>query len=205
MTQPLFNSAHAALTFAFQYSGQQYDLSPMGRAMRGPTGSGLGLVGMDGAGQAGIIRAMVRRLGRLQEAIIVARFAPRTVPCCGCGSPKPSPEWCDAINVIQDAAGSAALSGQMSHRQLRAVIVERAFGGAASLAEMAERCEVHRHTASKHNGLILMWLRGRRAHPGKAAVPGVEQLALVEIEDALISAGLVGEDEHQAAAAMAAA
>lgn len=201
MNQPLFTSAHAALTFAFQYSGQQYDLSPMGRAMAGPRGGGLGLTGNDGAAQAGMIRAMVRRVGRLAEAIITARYAPRTEPCPCCETPRRAIEWSNAINVIQDEAAASALSGQMSHRQLRAVIVERAFGSDASLVQVAEKCDVHRNTASKHSSLILLWLRGRRAHPGKDGVPGAEQMAMREIEDVLQAAGLIGSADEIARAA----
>lgn len=78
---PLFESAHGALVFAFNFSGQCYDRPMMNRLASPAVGSGKGLVGLDGAAQAGMIRAEVQTLGKLAEAIIIARIAPRTVPC----------------------------------------------------------------------------------------------------------------------------
>ncbi|MNV60944.1 hypothetical protein D3C71_1534330 [compost metagenome] len=58
-TVPLFPRAHAALTFALNYSMQQYDRPLMNRIASGELtagmapGGGEGLSGLDGAGQAG--------------------------------------------------------------------------------------------------------------------------------------------------------
>jgi hypothetical protein len=194
MTEPLFKSAHDALIFAFNYADQQSDRSAMSRLMSGPLGAGKGLSGIDGAAQAGFILAKVRALGALPEAILTARYAPRTKPCACCASPRPADRWHGAIRIIQDAAIDGALSSQSSsNRALRTVIVSRAFGSKESLVDAAEQCGVHRNTATKHNGLIVMWLRGRKAQPGKEAVIGEEAKAMAAIEDMLTVSGVVGE------------
>ena len=77
----LFNSAHGALVFAFNFSGQAYDRPMMNRLATPSVGTGKGLVGLDGAGQSGFIRAEVKAMGKLSEAIIIARIAPRSTPC----------------------------------------------------------------------------------------------------------------------------
>jgi hypothetical protein len=58
----IFASAEEAITFACNYSSQQYALSPMAKILqRGAYGSGRGLVGLDGAGQAGMVFAELER------------------------------------------------------------------------------------------------------------------------------------------------
>lgn len=62
----------------------RYALSPMAKLMKTGIGAGKGLVALDGAAQAGIIRARVAQLPTLQAVCIVARYAPRfeEFPCC---------------------------------------------------------------------------------------------------------------------------
>jgi hypothetical protein len=191
--QPLFKTTHDALTFAFAYSGQQYDRSAMARAMVGATPAGKGLSGVDGAGQAGMIRRKVASLGPVWEAILQVRYAPRMQPCCACGKDRLSDAFTGGVRVIQEAAVGAALSGQLSNRALRTAIVARAFGLEESLVQVAEECGVARNTASKHNGLIIAWLRGKKAHAGKPAVPGEEERAFAAIDELLCVGGIVGE------------
>ena len=191
--QPLFKTTHDALTFAFAYSGQQYDRSAMARAMAGATPLGKGLAGNDGAAQAGFIRRKVASLGPVAEAILTARYAPKTQDCACCGKPRTGDAWVGAVRVIQEAAVGAALSGQLSNRALRAAIVARAFGSTESLVEVAEQCGVARNTASKHNGLILTWLRGKKSQGTKPAEPGEEEKALTAINELLCDSAIVGE------------
>ena len=77
----LFRSTQDALLFAFRHAGQAYDRPLMLRMADASRGSGAGLAGLDGAAQAGMIRAEVAALGRLHEAVLVARFADRAIPC----------------------------------------------------------------------------------------------------------------------------
>lgn len=77
----LFDNAHGALVFAFNFSGQCYDRPAMNRLATPAAGTGKGLVGLDGAAQAGFILAEVKGMGKLAEAILTARLAPRSMPC----------------------------------------------------------------------------------------------------------------------------
>jgi len=75
--EPLFPHAHAALLFAFRYNLEQYDPTPIAALMKrkeGALGTGKGLVGMDGASQAGRIRYEVSQLPKLEQLVIAARF-----------------------------------------------------------------------------------------------------------------------------------
>lgn len=164
---PLFDSAHSAVVFAFNFSSQCYDRPLMNRMADGPKRPGKGLAGLDGAGQAGMIRREIAQLGPLHEAIIIACFAPRSVPCdcrrpCCCGK-KTNHEWSDAIGLItQYAVGQ--LSGTVSNYRLRRGIVSKAFGEKVSIGELAVTCGVNRDTASAHNEKINSWLCGRRVN-----------------------------------------
>jgi len=82
---PLFGSAHQALLFAYTYSPHQYGNAAAAErsiAMFGRSryevlhrSSGRGLFGLDGAAQAGMIKAQVQTMPRLMQKVIEARFA----------------------------------------------------------------------------------------------------------------------------------
>ena len=76
----IFDSTRSALVFAFGFRTQQYGETPLAKLQRHRLGSGRGLVGMDGAGQAGMVLAQIDRLGPTDRAVIIARFAPRFEP-----------------------------------------------------------------------------------------------------------------------------
>jgi hypothetical protein len=61
-----------ALMFAFRFSSQQY--AKVQKVDPTPLGNGLGLIGIDGAAQAGFIAYMAFELGKVKEAALVARF-----------------------------------------------------------------------------------------------------------------------------------
>lgn len=84
-TEPLFDNSHQALLFAYTYSEQQHAVAAAAErwiAMQGreryerpmPHRPSRGLKGLDGAAQAGMIRAAVLRLDPLHQAYIDARF-----------------------------------------------------------------------------------------------------------------------------------
>lgn len=87
MKEPVFDSLGNALTFAYRFSGQQFaraqNIDPT------PLGSGRGLVGLDGAAQAGMILSEVKLCGSLEEMVLRARFSDpfdrsaRPCDCCG--------------------------------------------------------------------------------------------------------------------------
>jgi hypothetical protein len=193
-TDPIFESAHSAALFAHRFSTEQYGRSAMSRMMTGPTGTGKGLAGIDGAGQAGMIRRLVQGLGPLHEAIIVARFSPREMDCaCGsacCSGKFNNLEWAAAVRKIGEFSITATPCA-VSNLRLRCGVVAKHFGIPLNIGELADQCEVHRNTASKHASLILAWLRGKPAKGQHPAVTGEEAKALMGLHDVLQAARLV--------------
>jgi len=184
---PLFSSAYAALTFALNYSMQQYDRPLMNKVASGeltavmaPEG-GKGLSGLDGAGQAGMIRAELARLKPIEQAVLVAHAAPSQIPCaCGiacCSGWKTNPEWQDAMSVLTTAAASGALPGCVSNGRLRSALIQRLFGAKVTLASLAERYEVDENTVGAHHAKLKRWLFGMADKKNKDDALGLHQQA----------------------------
>lgn len=196
--QGLFDTAHGALVFAFNFSGQCYDRPMMNRMASPAIGSGKGLVGLDGAGQAGMIRAEVQSLGKLAEAILMARIAPRTTHCscrssC-CAGYKPNKEWTDAISILADHIRTTALAGCVSNGLLRREYVVRYFTRKeqrVSLEQLADLHNIARNTVSAHNAKVASLFGGTTAKKNGAACPGLESAAVAAIEDRFRSIGLI--------------
>ncbi|MGE6498636.1 DNA-binding protein [Cupriavidus metallidurans] len=201
MTDALFSSTHAALRFAFAYSTEQYGQTPMSKLMRGTIGSGKGLIGTDGAAQAGMIRSRIdEALSGRHVAILVARFAPPRHQCncrssC-CSGHRTNPEWDAAIQHLTDDVASL-FAGSLSHRQMRRFLIDRYFGNdkdasgkKITLEDVARKCNVHRDTAAAHNAKVTQFLRGTRGINGSL---GEEDKALRQADDALRGVGLVEE------------
>lgn len=190
----LFRTTHAALTFAYNHTDQVYD-KPMMARMAQPPGTGKGLGGVDGAGQAGIILGALEKLPRLYQAILVARFAPQSEPCKCCKGATDRLEWLEAIREISNAAACDALSAHPTPRVLRDAIVARYFGKDVKLSDAADRAGVSAATASNHNGKIKLWLYGTRTTKQKdgqrgEGKQGVEALAMQYAADLLAAKGL---------------
>jgi hypothetical protein len=131
--EPLFDSAYAALAFAYRYSTQQYQPTPMARLMRGSIGSGKGLHGLDGAAQAGIIRAEVEKIREFERSAIVARFAVN------------DREGLSAkIRLIQPA--TASLGTGVHSRRLVDALVQRYYGKRVHLKDLSEMVGIHPNT-----------------------------------------------------------
>jgi len=117
---------------------------------------GMGLVGLDGAAQAGQIRRELWELPDLHRSVPIARAAPRDLPCdCGrpcCVKHTPNEEWRAAIAWLTNA--SAAYASSFSHYQVRLAIVERIFGLKCNLANITRKCDAHVDTVSKYNAVI---------------------------------------------------
>lgn len=196
----LFQNAHGALTFAFNFSGQAYDRPMMNRLASPAIGSGKGLVGLDGAAQAGMIRAEVKAMGKLAEAILIARVAPRMTPCscrssC-CSGHKPNKEWTDAVAYLADYVRTAVYAGCVVNGLMRREYLVRYFtkkDERVSLEALAEKYDIARNTVSAHNAKVATWLGGVPARKDKPAMLGMEQAAFDAIEDRLRSIGMVGE------------
>ncbi|HXF67430.1 MAG TPA: hypothetical protein VNK67_12140 [Burkholderiales bacterium] len=179
---PLFRTVDGALLFSLNYAHGQVRQVPLAQLVGGAA-KGRGLGGLDGAAQAGMIRAELMRLHPLRRAILTARFAAPTTPCA-CRSPccrgyRESAEWAEAVETVVEAALRAAAAGTISHYQLRRALVGRYFGVRVSFIEVASRCKVNRDTASDYYRRMTDWLKRE------------EKLARYEIEDHLRQAGVV--------------
>lgn len=142
----LFKNASEALVFAFRYSHQQYALSPMAKMMQtGIRGSGKGLVSLDGAGQAGMIRREVDALPSLQRSCIVARYSPRTEDCPCCGGDKMLDEYKEAVANL--AEWSLQWITGMSVRSMRHAIIRAYYERGVSIQETAKRLNVGKSVA----------------------------------------------------------
>lgn len=201
-TETLFKTPQAALTFAFHYSMQQQG-RPLADRLASPAGrTGKGLSGVDGAGQAGMIRREMKELSLLERAALVARFAPRSMPCncrnACCAGYRINPEWDEAIRALEQGV-LRELAGHVSHQRLRRKLVEEVFGVKIVLKDLAEACGVHPNTAAAHRKIIRKWLSGQKAQHGKGgietahATDGIESAARRKIDTALSLAGIVGE------------
>lgn len=146
ITDPLFDSAYAALAFAYRYSTQQYQPTPMARFMRGSIGSGKGLHGLDGAAQAGIIRAIVEALPGPERNAIVGRFAIDRI------------ESLSAKMALVPVA-SACLGTGVHNRRMVDGLVQKYFGKKIHLGDLAEMTGVHRDTMTSRWAIIRKCLR----------------------------------------------
>lgn len=196
----LFNSAHAAMVFAFNFTGQSYDRPMMNRMASPSVGGGKGLVGLDGAGQAGMIRAEIKVLGELAEAILTARIAPRTTPChcrsACCSGRKPNLEWANAIAFLADYVRQTALHGCYANGLMRRDYVERFFTrkeDRVSLEDLAEKHDVNRDTTSSHFAKVAFLFGGAAPKKGRTAELGLEHVAMDAADQRLREVGIVGQ------------
>ncbi|QCP50173.1 DNA-binding protein [Trinickia violacea] len=163
-TEKLFHTTEAALKFAFSYSMQQQDRPLVNRMASPALRTGKGLAGNDGAGQAGMLRRELQQLSELDRAVLIARFAPRSIPCqcrhsC-CSGYKINPEWDDALRVLEQAA-LTQLAGHLSNYVLRRRLVEKSIGVKVELKALACACGVSENTASAHWKIIKEWMYGK--------------------------------------------
>jgi len=194
MDEPLFKSAHAAITFALNYSNTEHvERSPASKMADTSKGSGgKGLIGLDGAAQSGMIQAELKKTGQFHEACIIARIAKRKLPCsCGaqcCSKHKPNYLWLDAINFIAmeakrviDADREVGVRGIMDHPAMRRAIIAKFFGEHVKIGELAKACEVSDVTVASHSGKINKLLKK------------IEGEAWIMLEEQLRANGVVGE------------
>lgn len=144
--EPLFDSAYAALCFAYRYSTQQYSPTPMARLMRGAIGSGKGLVGLDGAAQSGFIRREVEQLRMYERFAVIARFA------------LDEKERCLAMLALTCPA-AASLGTGVHNRRMVDNLVQKYFGQRCYLKDLAAEYGVHADTMTQRWSCIKRLLR----------------------------------------------
>jgi hypothetical protein len=206
ITEPtLFKDAFSALVFAFNIAAGQsgYDRPMMNRLAAPTTSRGGGMSGLDALGQSGMIRAQIKALGKLNEAILIARTAPRSKPCeckaACCSGVKANKEWTDAIAYLSDYVRTTALAGCTANGMLRREYVVRYFDhkkDRKTIENLARFYQVDRNTISAHAGRVNVLLGGRPARKVKdeylSAEPGLEGLAIARIEELLRDTSVVG-------------
>lgn len=156
--EELFKNTHEALMFAFNYSQQQYALSPMAKMMKTGIGSGKGLVALDGAAQSGIIMSRLGQMSIEHQACIAARYAPRfeECPCCA-NKDKMTDGYREAISTLGEWAVGQCTG--ISLRNMRGAIVRSFFERGVSIAAAAKELNVAKATAYDQKARIFKALK----------------------------------------------
>lgn len=166
LEEPLFDSAYAALCFAYRYSTQQYQPTPMARLMRGSIGSGKGLHGLDGAAQAGLILGMMEKLPAFEKAAITARFSFKSADGY-------------AAKIVLIGPATAALGTGIHSQRMVDHLVQKFYGERVHLKELAEMVGIHQNTMTDR------WRSIRRV------LTEIEHRGMDMVEARLKQAGLV--------------
>jgi len=200
--QMLFRTPTDALIFAFNYSMQQQG-RPLADRMASPAArTGKGLSGNDGAGQAGMVRRELAFLHEIELAVLVARFAPRSMPCACrnpcCSGYRPNPEWEGAVRVLEQAA-LGQLAGHLSHYRLRRRLVEKAVGLKVELKSLAKECGVSEKTVAAHWKIIKVWMHGQKAQHA-AGRPGRDRSEFADVAGDVETAAIPAVDGIESAA-----
>lgn len=153
--EPLFTTTASALTFALRYSTQQYAETAMSKMMKrsGRRSSGKGLVGLDGAGQAGMILRKLDELGQLERACIVARYAERMAECPSCKNDTATPEYRDAINLLATWA-TLTIENVTDVSRMRYAIIADFYERRRLVGKTAEAIGMARATAYENRARI---------------------------------------------------
>lgn len=167
MKMELFRNSHDALKFAFNFSSEQYGTSAMSQLSGPMASSGKGLVGMDGAGQAGfIMREFDDAFGyrtpnedKIGRACIVARYSPRykECPCCRNTMGMQIQEYKEAITILEN--WSMQWITGISVRQMREVIIRSFYERRVHLMDEADRLNIGKTTAYAQKGAIIKELK----------------------------------------------
>jgi hypothetical protein len=124
--EPVFGSGHEALTFAFRFAGNQSPRTPMTTLAGGSAlGSGRGLSGLDGAGQAGMVLQALRHLGPSQRHLVVARYGDVRDTCPCCGQLAPTQQWLEAVEHLSLCDELKDLPKKVRHAAIEKVVCRR--------------------------------------------------------------------------------
>lgn len=166
----LFESVHSALAFAYRYRGQQFTQSRMNRVMMAnlPHGTrikGKGLIGLDGAGQAGLIRGLMQNLDPYERHMIEARFEAN------------ERERLRAMLFFMPVLIANMPTGVHSKRAAD-VLVQKWFGERLKLQDAAQEIGAHRNTVgpmwtSTKRVLEAIWVRAEEAAHRELQAAGI--------------------------------
>lgn len=167
----LFENSEQALSFAYNYTGQNCITARLSPEPLPTTGKGLG--GLDGAAQAGMIKQEVGSAGRLIESLITAKYAPMWLPCgCGhacCSGKVENKEWAEAIPyVVLDVCKNALPEAD----RWTVVWCVKAYysGSILPTRQIACMASVSEKTIARNFPKIIRYLRGTREKEGMDAV-----------------------------------
>lgn len=178
--EALFDSTHEALIFAYNFADQQFAKSLMAR-LYAKHGSGKGLSGIDGAGEAGMIMASVMQLKQYEQDALCARYTKVKSCCKGCGREVNTTQvdealsrlenyvkntnYCDGMDISDDKRELLnkkvnAVLNTINLMLIRAVIrshfgIEQ-FG---TLKELAEKYHVHHVSVCRYQSYIRNMLK----------------------------------------------
>lgn len=177
----LFQSAHQALRFAYNYSDMQHgNAAAAERAIAlqskerylNPPSSGRGLVGPDGAAQAGMIQSVVGRQDPLTRLLAAARFMEVDQDSRRAA--------CAALALY--ARRRANLDASVRNRpDVLVLLIRRHFGLKVNMGRIADANDVDGRTVRRWQAHLLKWLRP------------AEQRAMNRLEQALEQAKVVDE------------
>lgn len=159
----IFTSAQEAITFACNYSSQQYAMSPMTKLLQGPVrGSGRGLVGLDGAGQAGMVFAELARIDYWQLAALVTGKIARSERCdcrrsC-CRGWKLNPMFEEAVSQLADHV-AMTLTPVPPVKEFRVAVIMKYFGENVSPLDTAKHLGIPKNAAERHITAIRRCIR----------------------------------------------
>lgn len=159
----IFSSAEEAITFAANYSSQQYAMSPMAKILqRGAYGSGRGLVGLDGAGQAGMVFAEIDRLDYWQMLALIAGKIVRSEHC-DCTSPccrgwKMTELFRESVSQLADHVAQV-LEVVPPVKEFRVAVIMKYYGEKVHPKDVAERLGIPADAAERHTTAIRKCIR----------------------------------------------
>ncbi|POR54560.1 hypothetical protein B0G62_102168 [Paraburkholderia eburnea] len=150
----IFHSAQEAIAFACNYSSQQYAMSPMAKLLQGPSrGSGRGLVGLDGAGQAGMVFAELARIDYWQLAALVTGRLPHSERCdcqrACCRGWRLNPMFEEAVNQLADHV-ALTLTPVPPVKEFRIAVIMKYFGEKADPLDTAKHLGIPKNAAERH-------------------------------------------------------
>lgn len=185
----LFKSTYDALRFAYQFDGTNVCLPKITPSVANNRGLG----GLDGAAESGNIKRIARDLGKIPEALLIARFAPQKLPCsCDrscCSGWKVNLTWKSAISAIAEDIKTSCFAD--SDAEYRKRIVGRYFSKASDrepYALIAFNCGISSRTVRRHYNKVCTFLKGTSSQKG------AEKIVLDKLDDILREKKIVGSD-----------
>lgn len=181
----LFSTGRDALMFAFRFCGQQYAKAP--ELVKGKViGGGKGLIGLDGAGQAGFISREAKALTQAQYYALLARFTDKLEGCPRCGSNMHTAEWIGACKFLAEEYRKEV--APEAHIRLMTQLVQRHFHyQKRTLADIAAQFGDGESKVKKINSKLV------------PALKKLESVAQARIEQRLTELGIVESSEESAA------